>query len=82
MFSEESLGKIKFKAIPKRVGSRILSLDYFGTSERYWMVEKKKRRILISKTEMVGCCKLLLYANESCDEHAVYFPRWLKWRAM
>ena len=45
MFSEESLGKIKFKAIPKRVGSRILSLesvDYFGTSEHYWMVEKKK----------------------------------------
>ena len=84
MLSEESLGKIKFKAIPKRVGSRILSLesvDYFGTSEHYWMVENKKR-ILISKTEMVGCCKLLLYANEYCDEHAVYFPRWLKWRAM
>ena len=24
----------------------------------------------------------LLYENESCDEHAVYFWRWLKWRAM
>ena len=38
MFGEESLGKIKFKAIPKRVGSRILSLesvDYFGTSDHY-----------------------------------------------
>ena len=21
-----------------------------------------------------------MYANESCDEHAVYFRRWLKWR--
>ena len=32
------LGKIKFRAFPKRVGSRILSLksvDYFGTSEHY-----------------------------------------------
>ena len=33
-----SLGKIKFRAFPKRVGARILSLesiDYFGTSEHY-----------------------------------------------
>ena len=32
------LGKIKFRAFPKRVGLRILSLessDYFGTSEHY-----------------------------------------------
>ena len=45
MFCEESLGKIKFKAFPKRVGPRILSLervDYFGTSEHYWVVEKKE----------------------------------------
>ena len=38
MFSEESLEKIKFKAIPKSAGPRILSLesvDYFGTSEHY-----------------------------------------------
>ena len=35
---EESLGKIKFRAFPKRVGPRILSLesvDYFGASEHY-----------------------------------------------
>ena len=85
MFSAESLGKIKVRAFAKHVVSlaRILSLksiDYFGTSEQYWVVEKI--RILISKTEMVGCCKLLLYANETCDEHAVYFRRWLKWRVM
>ena len=58
-FCEESLGKIKFRAFPKRVGPRILSLesvDYFGTSEHYWVVENKKRRILISKIAMVGCC--------------------------
>ena len=66
MFSAESLGKIKVRAFAKHVVSlaRILSpksIDYFGTSEQYWVVEKI--RILISKTEMVGCCKLLLYAN-------------------
>ena len=45
MFCEESLGKIKFRAFPKRVGPRILSLesvDYFGASEHYWVVEKNK----------------------------------------
>ena len=63
MFCKESLAKIKFRAFPKRVGPQILSLeidDYFGTSEHYWMVEKK---ILISKTAMVKFCKLSLYAN-------------------
>ena len=65
---------------PKRVGPRILSLesvDYFGTSEHYCVVEKIKIkiRILISKTAMVGCCKLSLYANGSYDEYAIYFRR-------
>ena len=44
MFFKESLGKIKFRAFPKRVGPRIPSLervDYFGTSEHYRVVEKK-----------------------------------------
>ena len=83
MFCEESLGKIKFRAFPKRVGPRILSLesvDYFGASEHYWVVGKNKN--LISKIAVVVCCKLSLYANKSCDEHAIYFLRWLKWRAM
>ena len=37
--------KIKFRAFPKRVDPRILSLesfDYFGTSEHNWVVEKNK----------------------------------------
>ena len=58
MFCEESSEKIKFRAFLKRVAPRILSpesVDYFGT--------KKKKRILISKTEMVGYCKLSLYAD-------------------
>ena len=58
---KESLGNIKFRAFPKRVCPRILSLesvDYFGTSEHYCVVQKKKIRILISNTAMVGCCKL------------------------
>ena len=44
MFYEESLGKIKFRAFPKRVGPRILSLesvDYVAASEHYWELEKK-----------------------------------------
>ena len=41
----------------------------------------KKVRILISKIAMIGC-KLSLYANESCDEHAIYFRRRLKWSVM
>ena len=44
--------------------SLVLKVRFFGT--RKWP---------ISKTAMVGCCKLSLYANESCDEHAVYFRR-------
>ena len=38
MFCEESLGKIKFRAFPKRVGPRILSLEsvvFFGTSKHH-----------------------------------------------
>ena len=49
MFCKESLGKIKFRAFPKRVGPRILSLesvDYFGTSEHYRVVQKKKKKNL------------------------------------
>ena len=45
MFCKMSLGKIKFRAFPKRVGPRILALEsvnYFGTSEHYWVIEKNK----------------------------------------
>ena len=75
MFCEESLGKIKFRAFPKLVGEFchfkvLITLEQVSTTE--W---SKKRRVLISKTEMVGCCKLLLYANGSCDEYAVCFRR-------
>ena len=75
MFCKESLGKIKFRAFSKRVGPRILSLesvDYFGASEHYCVLEKKKR-ISISEIALVGCCKISLCADESCDEHAIYF---------
>ena len=59
MFCEEIIGKIKFRAFPKRVGPRILSLesvDYFGTSEHYCVVEKIKIkiRILIRKLRWSG----------------------------
>ena len=46
MVCEENLEKIKFGAFRKRVGPRTLwlqSVDYFGTSEHYWVVEKKSK---------------------------------------
>ena len=48
----------------------LVALEQVNTAE--W---SKKKRILISKIAMVGCCKLSRYANESCDEHAIYFRR-------
>ena len=51
MFCEESLGKIKFRVFPERVGPRILSLesvDYFGTNE-HSSVRKNENLGLISK---------------------------------
>ena len=53
----------------------LITLEQVNTTE--W--SKKKIRILISKTAMVGCCKLSLYANVSCDEHAMvynFFDLW------
>ena len=47
----------------------LIALEQLNTTE--W--SKKKKRILISKIAMLGCCKLSLYANESCDEHTIYF---------
>ena len=51
-----------FRTFLKHIDPWILSLeiiDYFGTSKHYWVAEKK--RILISKTALVGYCKLSLY---------------------
>ena len=44
-----------------------------------WMLQLKLRWW---GYKLVGRCKLSCYENESCDEHAVYFWRWLKWLAM
>ena len=63
MFCDESLEKTKFRAFQEQVGPRIISLeivDYLGTNEHY--SGRKKRRILVSKTAMVGCRRLSLYA--------------------
>ena len=49
----------------------LITLEQVNTTE--W--SKKKIRILICKIAMVRFCKLSLYANESCDEHAIYFQR-------
>ena len=62
------------KLFRERDGPRILSLksvDYFGTSEYF------SENFDIEAINWSGVGNL-----ESCDEHAVYFRRWLKWRAM
>ena len=62
MFCEESSEKIKFRAFLKCVAPRILSpesVDYKWTP----LSGRKKIRILISKTAMLGYCKLSLYAD-------------------
>ena len=47
----------------------LISLEQLNTTE--W--SEKKIRILISTIALLGCCKLSLYANKSCDEHTIYF---------
>ena len=74
LFCEESLGKIdaEMSNFRERVGPRILlleSVDYFGTSESF--TENFDGKAI----NWLGVCKLSLYENESCDEHAVYFWR-------
>ena len=62
MFREESLGNRAFRKESVHEFYRLkalITLEQVNTTE--W--SKKKIRILISKTAMVGCCKLLLYAN-------------------
>ena len=64
---------LKKTSFSEQVGLEILlleSFDYFGTSEYF---SGKKRTILMSKTLWLDVVKLSSYANESCDEHAVYF---------
>ena len=78
MFCEESTGKIKeslnlelFRNLSVHEFYRLKALI---TLEQVSITEcSKKIRISISKITMVGCGKLSLYANESCDEHAIYF---------
>ena len=78
MFCEESLVERLNLELFRNVSVReFYRLKAFITLEQVITTEwsEKKIRILISKTAMVGCCKLSLHANASCDEHAVYFRR-------
>ena len=65
MFSEESLEKIKFKAFPKSVGSRILSLesvDYLGTSEHFWNALVMSMRFIFRADWNDVPCKSLFWS--------------------
>ena len=81
MFCEESSGKIE-ESLNLELFRNVLVNEFYRlkaliTLEQVNITEcsKKKIRISISKITMVGCGKLSLYANDSCDEHAIYFRR-------
>ena len=81
LFCEESLGKIdagmsNFPGTGRSTNSIAWKRWLLWNK---WMLHWKLRW---RSHKLVGRCKLSLYENESCDEHAVYFWRWLKWRAM
>ena len=81
LFCEESLGKIdaemsNFPGTGRSTNSIAWKRWLLWNK---WMLQWKLRWW---GYKLVGRCKLSLYENESCDEHAVYFWRWLKWRAM
>ena len=83
LFCEESLGKIdaelsSFSGTGRSTNSigSLESIDNFGTSA-YFSENFDGEAINWSYVE-----NFHLYENESCDEHAVYFRWWLKWRAI
>ena len=63
MFSEESLGKINLKLFRNALIHEFYRLKALIALEQVNMTEWSEKKILINKTGMVGCCKLLLYAN-------------------
>ena len=68
---------MQFSTFPEWVDQQIPlleSVDYFGANE-YFRGQKRRKKNLNSKTLMVRLTGLSLYANESCNEHAVYFWR-------
>ena len=80
MFCEESSGKIE-ESLNLELFRNVLVNEFYRlkaliTLEQVNITECSKQiRISIRKIAMVECCELSLYANESCDEHAIYFRR-------
>ena len=81
LFCEESLGKIDAEMSSSPGTGR--STNSIAWNRwlllNKWMLQWKLRWW---GYKLVGRSKLSWYENESCDEHVVYFWRWLKWRAM
>ena len=67
---------MRLRVFSEQVRSQIILLESLINLEQVNTSVVKKRRILSSKTLMVritGQVVFSLYANESCDEHVVYF---------
>ena len=76
---KKNLGKIEFRAFPKRVSPQILSLeivDYFGTN-KYFGGRKKDNSVNEKNSEgeanWSGVVNFHCMQIESCDKHSVYF---------
>ena len=77
-FCKDSLGKIDAR-------KRVTGQSMRSSAWKHWLLGNKwilQWKLRLRGYKLIGCCKLLLYANEPCDEHVVYFWWWLKWRAM
>ena len=85
MFCEETLRQINAKDVEfsgKGRSTNFIARKRWLLWNKWILQWSRKRRIFMSKPSMVRCWKLSLYANESCDGHAVYFRLWLKWQAI
>ena len=78
MFCKESSGKIK-KSLNLELFRNVSGHEFYRLKASITLeqvnITECSIRISISKITMVGCGKLSLYADESCDEHAIYFRR-------
>ena len=70
-FAKKALERLNLELFHNKSVHKFYHMKALITLEQVDTTVVKKRGILISKTSMVGCCKLSLYVNGSCDEHVM-----------
>ena len=69
LFCKDSLGKIDAKERGKNQSMNSIAWKHLLLGSK-WILQWK---LQLWGYKLIGCCKRLFYANESCDEHMVYF---------